>query len=57
MENKLGFTIGAIAPYISLYWASLMIGRWTGAVEAFTDDLNFLKYCDLLRLTSLLLFS
>jgi len=43
MENKLGFTIGAIAPYISLYWASLMIGRWTGAVEVFTDDLNFLK--------------
>jgi FHS family L-fucose permease-like MFS transporter len=24
-----------IAPYISLYWASLMIGRWTGAVGAF----------------------
>lgn len=43
MESKLGFEIGAIAPYISLYWASLMIGRWTGAVEAFTDNLNFLK--------------
>ena len=25
----------SIAPYISLYWASLMIGRWTGAVGAF----------------------
>lgn len=24
-----------IAPYISLYWASLMIGRWTGSVGAF----------------------
>lgn len=35
MESKLGFEIEAIAPYISLYWASLMIGRWTGAVEAF----------------------
>ncbi|MBM3412678.1 MAG: sugar MFS transporter [Bacteroidetes bacterium] len=23
-----------IAPYISLYWASLMIGRWTGSVGA-----------------------
>lgn len=40
MEKKLGFAIGDIAPYISLYWASLMIGRWTGAVEAFTDDMN-----------------
>lgn len=43
MESELGFDLGAIAPYISLYWASLMIGRWTGAVEVFTDDLNFLK--------------
>lgn len=43
METKLGFEIGAIAPYISLYWASLMIGRWTGAVEAFTDDISFQK--------------
>jgi len=24
-----------IAPFISLYWGSLMIGRWTGAVSAF----------------------
>lgn len=24
-----------IAPYVSLFWASLMIGRWTGAVGAF----------------------
>ncbi len=40
MESKLSFAIGDIAPYISLYWASLMIGRWTGAVEAFTDDMN-----------------
>ncbi|WP_281336733.1 MFS transporter [Flavobacterium eburneipallidum] len=43
MENDLGFSIGDIAPYISLYWASLMIGRWTGAVEAFTDDMNTQK--------------
>jgi len=43
MESKLGFEIGAIAPYISLYWASLMIGRWTGAVEAFTDDISIQK--------------
>lgn len=38
METKLGFAIKDIAPYVSLYWASLMIGRWTGAVEAFTDN-------------------
>ncbi|MEN9909214.1 MAG: hypothetical protein RLZZ540_2363 [Bacteroidota bacterium] len=43
METKLGFEIGAIAPYISLYWASLMIGRWTGAVEAFTDVVSIQK--------------
>lgn len=24
-----------VAPYVSLFWASLMIGRWTGAVGAF----------------------
>lgn len=38
MENSLGFETKEVAPYISLYWASLMIGRWTGAVEAF--DVN-----------------
>ena len=43
MESKLGFAIGDIAPYISLYWASLMIGRWTGAVEAFTDNMSTQK--------------
>jgi len=43
METKLGFAIGDIAPYISLYWASLMIGRWTGAVEAFTNNMNLQK--------------
>lgn len=35
MENNLGFLTKDVAPYISLYWASMMIGRWTGAVEAF----------------------
>ena len=25
----------AIQPFISLYWGSLMIGRWTGAISAF----------------------
>jgi FHS family L-fucose permease-like MFS transporter len=29
------FSEAAIKPYISLYWGSMMIGRWTGAVSAF----------------------
>jgi FHS family L-fucose permease-like MFS transporter len=43
MERKLSFDTKDIAPFISLYWASLMIGRWTGAVEAFTDNMNTQK--------------
>lgn len=43
MEKDLGFEIKDIAPYISLYWASMMIGRWTGAVEAFTDKVSLQK--------------
>jgi len=43
MQSKLGFEISDIAPYISLYWASLMIGRWTGAVEAFTENMTTQK--------------
>lgn len=35
MEKSLGFSVKDVAPYISLYWASMMIGRWSGAVEAF----------------------
>ena len=43
MEKDLGFAIKDIAPYISLYWASMMIGRWTGAVEAFTSNISLQK--------------
>jgi FHS family L-fucose permease-like MFS transporter len=43
MEKNLNFLTQDIAPYISLYWASLMIGRWTGAVEAFTDKMSLQK--------------
>ncbi|MBC3872456.1 MFS transporter [Undibacterium flavidum] len=35
MEITQGYKTKDIAPFISLYWASLMIGRWTGGVEAF----------------------
>jgi len=40
MEKNLGFLTKDIAPYISLYWASLMIGRWAGAVEALSEKPN-----------------
>lgn len=30
-----GYDDSAIAPFISLYWGSSMIGRWTGAISAF----------------------
>jgi FHS family L-fucose permease-like MFS transporter len=30
-----GYAAAGIAPYISLYWGSLMIGRWTGAIAVF----------------------
>ncbi|TDK65250.1 MFS transporter [Sapientia aquatica] len=43
MSTGLGFSIQQTAPFISLYWASLMIGRWTGAVEAFSSDASLQK--------------
>lgn len=43
LEKDLGFLTKDVAPYISLYWASLMIGRWGGAVEAFTSDKSLQK--------------
>lgn len=30
-----GKDASGIAPYVSMYWGSLMIGRWTGAIAAF----------------------
>ena len=43
MESKLGYLTKDIAPFVSLYWASLMIGRWTGAVEAFNFNAGTAK--------------
>ena len=43
MSKELGFAIDEIAPYVSLYWASLMIGRWTGAIQAFTENMSLQK--------------
>jgi MFS transporter, FHS family, L-fucose permease len=44
MNKELGFETSEIAPYISLYWASLMIGRWTGAVGIFTKNMDVKKF-------------
>lgn len=30
-----GYRASEVAPFISMYWGSLMIGRWTGAIAAF----------------------
>jgi FHS family L-fucose permease-like MFS transporter len=35
MKQHLNIETANIAPFVSLYWASLMMGRWTGAVGAF----------------------
>ncbi len=48
MKQEVGMTADRVAPYISLFWASLMIGRWTSSVGAFNlkgglkTTLNFL---------------
>ena len=34
------FSSSEIAPYISMYWGSLMIGRWAGAVSVFNLSTN-----------------
>lgn len=34
-KGGLGIETAMIAPFVSLYWASLMIGRWSGAAGAF----------------------
>lgn len=48
MKTNLGFDTKGIAPFVSLYWASLMIGRWTGAVEAFNLSAKVEKIVKLL---------
>lgn len=35
MLKKLGVATANSAPYVSLYWASLMIGRWTASIAVF----------------------
>ena len=43
LEQHVGITTQKVAPYISLYWASLMIGRWGGAVGAFDVNMGTKK--------------
>jgi FHS family L-fucose permease-like MFS transporter len=35
MRQKLGTPSNMVSPYISLFWASLMVGRWTSSVGSF----------------------
>jgi FHS family L-fucose permease-like MFS transporter len=39
-ESFGGLQSSEAAPYISMYWGSLMIGRWAGAVSAFNFSKN-----------------
>jgi len=48
MEKHLNLMTKDIAPYISLYWASLMIGRWTGAVEVLSNNKSTQKILKML---------
>lgn len=36
-----GLSDSQIAPFISMYWGSLMIGRWTGAIAVFNPGKTF----------------
>ncbi len=40
MKHHIGIQTEGAAPYISLFWASLMIGRWTSSVGAFDVSAN-----------------
>lgn len=50
-----GHQSSSIAPYISMYWGSLMIGRWAGAISVF--HLNSTKKTLALIIVPLLAFS
>jgi FHS family L-fucose permease-like MFS transporter len=43
MRQHLAVETGAAAPYISLFWASLMIGRWTSSAAAFEASASINK--------------
>ena len=44
--NRLGLPVlndASIAPYVSLYWGGLMIGRWVGAITVFNPSKGLKK--------------
>lgn len=43
MRQHLGVSTDRVAPYVSLYWASLMVGRWASSVGAFNVSSNAQK--------------
>jgi FHS family L-fucose permease-like MFS transporter len=48
MKQYMNVGTSNIAPYVSLYWASLMMGRWTGAVGAFDVSMGAKKILNFL---------
>ncbi len=38
LPSMKGLSASEVSPYISLYWGSLMIGRWTGSVNVFNIE-------------------
>ncbi|RVT99922.1 MFS transporter [Mucilaginibacter limnophilus] len=48
MSKKLGVATHNIAPFVSLYWASLMIGRWTASIGAFNVSGSMKKVLNVL---------
>jgi MFS transporter, FHS family, L-fucose permease len=48
LKQKLGVAEDGVAPYVSLFWASLMIGRWTSAAGAFGLSKNMQRVFNIL---------
>ncbi len=48
MKQHLHTTTDQVAPYVSLFWASLMIGRWTSSVGIFNVKSNTKKILNFL---------
>ena len=44
MRQHAGIATDGAAPYISLFWASLMIGRWTSSARTFTKHAALLRF-------------
>ncbi|MFL9484935.1 MFS transporter [Chitinophagaceae bacterium LWZ2-11] len=48
MKHHLGVSTDKVAPFVSLYWASLMMGRWTASVGAFDISAGLKKVLNFL---------